>query len=70
MAEIEIRVTEQEVAQILWVLSEASELAGAADAFSSLAVIEGTLRMVRERFDRRGPTSRYPWSDGRARQGH
>lgn len=55
MAEIEIRFTEQEVAQILWVLSEASELADAADAWSSLAMIEGTLRMVRERFDQRGP---------------
>ena len=30
-------------------------MAGAADALSSLAMIEGTLRMVRERFDRRGP---------------
>lgn len=55
MAEIEIRFTEQEVAQILWVLSEATELADAADAWSSLAMIEGTLRMVRERFDQRGP---------------
>jgi hypothetical protein len=55
VAEIEICFTEQEVAQILWVLSEASDLAGAADALSSLAMIEGTLRMVRERFDRRGP---------------
>jgi len=53
--EIEIRFTEQEVAQILWVLSEASDLAGAADALSSLAMIEDTLRMVRDRFDRRGP---------------
>jgi hypothetical protein len=53
--EIEIRFTEQEVAQILWVLSEAADLAGAADALSNLAMIEGTLRMVRERFDRRRP---------------
>ncbi len=50
-----IRFTEEEVAQILWVLSEASDLAGGADALSSLAMIEDTLRMVRERFDRRGP---------------
>jgi len=55
VAEIEIRFTEQEVAQILWVLSEASDLAGATDALSSLALIEQTLRMVRERFDRRSP---------------
>lgn len=55
MAEIEIRFTEREVAQILWVLTEASEFAAAADALSSLALIESTLRMVRERFDRRGP---------------
>jgi len=53
--ELEIRFTAQEVAQILWVLSEASDLANAADALSSLAMIEGTLRMVRERFDRRRP---------------
>jgi hypothetical protein len=53
--EIEIRFTEHEVAQILWVLSEASDLASAADALSSLAMIEGTLRMVRDRFDRRRP---------------
>jgi hypothetical protein len=32
LTEIEIRFTEQEVAQILWVLSEASDLAGATDA--------------------------------------
>ncbi|MCA1705065.1 MAG: hypothetical protein LC808_18110 [Actinobacteria bacterium] len=55
MADIEIRFTEQEVARILRVLSEASELAGAADTLSSLAMIEGTLRMMRDRFDRRGP---------------
>jgi len=53
--EIEIRFTEQEVAQILWVLSEASDLASGADALSSVAMIEDTLRMVRERFDRRRP---------------
>jgi hypothetical protein len=53
--EIEIRFTEQEVAKILWILSEASDLAAAADALSSLAMIEETLRMVRERFDRRRP---------------
>ncbi len=57
MTEIEIRFTEQEVAQILWVLSEASDLAGATDALSSLALFEQTLRMVRERFDRRSPES-------------
>lgn len=55
MAEIEIRFTEQEVAQILWVLSEASDLARTTDALSSLALIEQTLRMVRDRFDQRSP---------------
>lgn len=60
MAEIEIRFTEQEVAQILWVLSEASELADAADAWSSLAMIEGTLRMVRERLISAVPASPVP----------
>lgn len=43
MTEIEIRFTEQEVAQILWVLSEASDLAGATDALS------GTLDVMAER---------------------
>ncbi len=55
MDEIEIRFTEQEVARILWVLSDAADLAGAADALSSLAMIEETLKMVRDRFNRRGP---------------
>ncbi|MDQ6909404.1 MAG: hypothetical protein M3Z84_01260 [Actinomycetota bacterium] len=55
MDEIEIRFTEREVAQILWVLSEASDLATASDALSNLAVIEETLRMVRDRFDNRRP---------------
>jgi hypothetical protein len=53
--EIQIRFTEREVAQILWVLSEAADLAAAADALSNVALIEDTLRMVRDRFDRRGP---------------
>jgi hypothetical protein len=69
VAQIEIRFTEQEVAQILWVLSEASELAGDADALSSVALIEATLRMVRERFDPRRPDStvlleRWPSASG------
>jgi hypothetical protein len=55
MAEIEIRFTETEVAQILWVLSEAAEHASETDALASLALIEETLRMVRDRFDRRRP---------------
>jgi len=55
VAETGIRFTEREVAQILWVLSEATDLAAGADALSSLALIEDTLRMVRERFDRRQP---------------
>jgi len=53
--EIEIRFTETEVAQILWVLSEAAEQAASADALASLALLEETLRMVRDRFDRRRP---------------
>ncbi len=55
MAEIEIRFTENEVAQILWVLSEAADHASATDALASLALIEETLMMVRDRFDRRRP---------------
>jgi hypothetical protein len=55
--EIEIRFTETEVAQILWVLSEAAEHAIQSDALASLALIEETLRMVRDRFDRRRPES-------------
>lgn len=53
MAEIEIRFTEQEVAQILWVPSEASERRMPL-THGPVAMIEGTLRMVRERFDQRG----------------
>jgi hypothetical protein len=53
--EIQIWFTETEVAQILWVLSEAAELADTADTLSTLALIEETLRMVRDRFDRRQP---------------
>ena len=55
MDDIEIRFTEREVAQILWVLTEASDLAAGSDALSTLALIEETLRMVRDRFDRRNP---------------
>jgi hypothetical protein len=55
--EIEIRFTETEVARILWVLSDAAEHAGESDALASLALIEETLRMVRDRFDRRRPDS-------------
>ncbi|MGH9225754.1 MAG: hypothetical protein ACRD2W_18650 [Acidimicrobiales bacterium] len=63
MDEIEICFTEQEVAQILWGLAEASDLATASDALSNLALIEETLRMVRDRFDRRNPSSpRYRWA--------
>ncbi len=58
MAEIEIRFTEQEVAQILWVLSEASELAGAGDALSSVALIEGTRRRCASDLTIAVPTSR------------
>ena len=53
--EIQIWFTETEVAQILWVLSEAAELADTANTLSTLALIEETLRMVRDRFDRRQP---------------
>lgn len=53
--DIEIRFTEREVAQILWVLSEAADRAHEAHALSDVALIEDTLRMVRDRFDRRRP---------------
>jgi len=53
--DIEIRFTEREVAQILWVLSEAADRASEAHALSNLVLVEETLRMVRERFDRRRP---------------
>jgi len=52
---IEIRFSEREVAQILWVLSQAADLAAEAHALSNLAMIEETLRMVRDRFDQRHP---------------
>ncbi len=55
MAEIEIVFTESEIARILWVLSEATELAEGVDALSTLALIEETLRMVLDRYDRRRP---------------
>ena len=55
MDEIDIIFTEREVAQILWVLSEAADLANSAHALSNLAMIEDTLRMVRDKFDRRAP---------------
>lgn len=55
MDEIEIRFRETEVAQILWVLSEAADHAAETNALASLALIEETLRMVRDRFDRRRP---------------
>jgi hypothetical protein len=53
--EIEVVFTESEVASILWVLSDAAQLAEGADALSTLAVLEEVLRMVRDRFDRRRP---------------
>lgn len=54
MSDIEIIFTESEVAQILWVLVEAADLAESEDLLSSLAMIEDTLQMVRARFDNRG----------------
>ncbi len=45
MDEIEIRLTEREVARILWVLSEAADLAAAAGALAKLPRTEDTLRM-------------------------
>lgn len=59
MPPIEVRFFEDEVAQILWVLTEASELAERLDALSSLVLIEETLVMVRHRFDRRMPPESY-----------
>lgn len=55
VAELEIRFTEAEVPQILWVLTEAADHVVELSALSSLAMIEETLRMVRARFDQRGP---------------
>ena len=55
MDEIEICFDEDEVAKILWVLSESADQAARTDALASLAMIEDTLRMVRDRFDRRRP---------------
>jgi len=55
VVESEIRFSEREVAQILWTLSESVDPVTAADALSTLALIEETCRMVRERFDRRRP---------------
>ncbi len=54
MDEPEISFTESEVAQILWVLTDAAEHAADTDSYSALVLIEQTLRMVRERFDDRG----------------
>ncbi|HEX7277381.1 MAG TPA: hypothetical protein VF244_08415 [Acidimicrobiales bacterium] len=55
MVEIEIRFTEREVAQVLTALDLSAELALAADALSTLAFIEDTFHMIRDRFDRRRP---------------
>jgi hypothetical protein len=52
--DIEIRFTEREVAQILWVLSEAADLASEAHALSDLALVEDAADGP-ERFDRRRP---------------
>jgi hypothetical protein len=57
--DIEIRFTEREVAQILWVLSEAADRAHEAHALSDVALIEDTLRMVRNRSTAVVPSSRY-----------
>jgi hypothetical protein len=53
--DVEIRFREREVAQILWVLSEAADLAHEAHALTDMELIEDTLRMARDRFDRRRP---------------
>ena len=52
----DITFSEAEVAQILWVLTEAAEHAANTSAFSALVLLEETLRMVRGRFDDRGET--------------
>ena len=49
-----LRFSESEVAEILWVLTEAADHAASTNALSALVMIEQTLRMVRERFDQRG----------------
>jgi hypothetical protein len=53
--EIEIRFTESEIADVLWVLYEAVELADQIDALASRAQFERVYRLVRQRFDERQP---------------
>lgn len=56
MSNTPIAFSEVEVARILWVLTEATELAEQVDALSTLAHIEEILKLVRDRFDRHRPT--------------
>jgi hypothetical protein len=55
MVEDPVWFTESEVADVLWVLTEATELAADASALSTLAHLEDVLRLVRDRFDPRRP---------------
>ena len=55
MAAAEIAFTESEVAQIIWVLLDATELAERNDALATLAMLEDALRLVRHRFEQRRP---------------
>ncbi len=52
--DIEVCFSEDEVAQVLWVLHEVSELVESIDALSTLALVEATYLMVRSRYDTRG----------------
>ncbi len=56
MSNTPIAFSEVEVARILWVLTEATELAEQVDALSTLAHVEEILKLVRDRFDRHRPT--------------
>ena len=52
MSNTPIAFSEVEVARILWVLTEATELAEQVDALSTLAHVEEILKLVRDRFVR------------------
>lgn len=54
MPEVRICFNEDEVAQILWSLAEAIEMAERLDALSTSVQIEESFAVARRRFDRRG----------------
>jgi len=53
VSEEDICFSEGEVAQVLWVLTDAAEHAAEVRALSTLVLMEETLQMVRARFDER-----------------